>query len=207
MILSTIPDVLAIVLALVMSTISIRAFVFYARIRVPLFCILGLAMGLLALTALADFASSHITTVRLNTDWFLYTGQAVSFLFIFLSLLTSAEGYQRLLMRWHVFLSLAALFLLFLAPVLPAFPNVMVRSILSSLRGVFCFLIFLRYTALFMTKESRFGLFMATSFFLLSLGYLIILLQYAAPMPGLFDNLGDLIRIGGLLLLLVAFRQ
>jgi hypothetical protein len=49
--------------------------------------------------------------------------------------------------------------------------------------------------------------FMAASFFLLSLGYLIILLQYAAPMPGLFDNLGDLIRTGSLLLLLVAFRQ
>jgi hypothetical protein len=58
-----------------------------------------------------------------------------------------------------------------------------------------------------MTKETRFGLFMALSFFLLSLGYMTILLKYASPIPGLFDNTGDLIRIAGLFLLLIAFRQ
>lgn len=207
MISPVIPDALAILLTLVMSIISIRAFASYTRIHAPLFFILGLAMGLLALTALADFASSHITTIHLNTDWFLYIGQAVSFLFIFLSLITNAEGYQGQLMRWQILLSLAALSLLLLAPVLPDLPDVTARSILSSIRGFFCFLIFLRYIALFMTKETRFGLFMAISFFLLSFGYLIILLQYAVPIPGLFDNLGDLIRMGGLLLLLIAFRQ
>jgi hypothetical protein len=207
MISPVIPDVLAAVLALVMSAISIRAFAFYARLGAPLFFILGLAMGLIALTALADLASIHITAIQLNTDWFLYIGQSVSYLFIFLSLITSTEGYQRQLMRWQLLLSLAALFLLLLSPVLPTIPDVTIRATLSSLRPIFCFLIFLRYIALFMTKETRFGLFMALSFFLLSLGYMTILLKYASPIPGLFDNTGDLIRIAGLFLLLIAFRQ
>jgi hypothetical protein len=207
MISSIIPDALAIVLALVMSTISSRAFVSYTQIGAPLFFILGLAMGLLALTGLADFAASHITSIKLNTDWFLYIGQAVSFLFIFLSLKTNADGYQRQLIRWQIFVSLAVLLLLILSPVLPAFPNATVKYILSGSRCILCFMIFFSYIALFMSKATRFGLFMLVSFLLLSFGYLVILMQYIVPMPGLFDNLGDLMRIGGLLLLLVAFRQ
>lgn len=202
-----IPDVLAIVLALVMSAISIRAWAAYIHSGAPLFFILGLAMGLLALTGVADFASSHLTVIQLNTDWFLYIGQAVSFLFIFLSLLKSTEGYQRHLMRWHILISVATLSLLFLSPILPAFPDPTVKIALSSIRGVFCFLIFFRYIALFMSKATRFGLFMAASFLLLSFGYLIIVMQYTIPMSGLFDNLGDVMRMGGLLLLLVAFGQ
>ena len=207
MISSLIPDVLAIVLALVTAAISIRAFVTYAHSHIPLVFLLGLAMGLLALTGLADFASSHLTTIQLNTDWFLYIGQAVSFLFLFLGLLSNAEGYQRQLMIWQILTSVVVLLLLILAPILPAVPLGTVKFVLSGMRCLLCFLIFFRYVSFFMSKESRFSLLMATSFLLLSFGYLIIVLQYSVQVPILFDNLGDVMRIGGLLLFLLAFRQ
>ena len=207
MISSLIPDVLAIVLALVTAAISIRAFVTYAHSHIPLVFLLGLAMGLLALTGLADFASSHLTTLTLNTDWFLYVGQAVSFLFLFLGLLSNAEGYQRQLMIWQILTSVVVLLLLILASILPAVPPGMVKFVLSGTRCLLCFLIFFRYVSFFMSKESRFSLLMATSFLLLSFGYLIIVLQYSVQVPVLFDNLGDVIRIGGLLLFLFAFRE
>ncbi|MBV9228614.1 MAG: hypothetical protein JOZ18_04805 [Chloroflexi bacterium] len=207
MISSLIPDILAIVLALVTAAISIRAFVSYTHTRLPLVFLLGLAMSMLALTGLADFASSHLTTIQLNTDWFLYIGQAASFLFLFLGLIRDEEDYHLQLMIWQILVSVAVLLLLILAPILPAVPPGTVKFVLSSTRCLLCFLIFFRYVSFFMSKESRFSLLMATSFLLLSFGYLIIVLQYSVQEPVLFDNLGDVIRIGGLLLFLFAFRE
>src|SRR5690242_16420191 len=85
-----IPNLLAISLFLVALFVSIRAFYTYLQARSPRLFVLGLSMAMIALTAAADFASGNITTITLNTDWFLYIGQSVSLLFIFLSLLRSS---------------------------------------------------------------------------------------------------------------------
>jgi hypothetical protein len=82
--------------------------------------------------------------------------------------------------------------LLFLSPVLPDIPNVVLRTLLSGSRCVICFIIFFSYVAILITKSTRFGLLMSISFGLLSFGYLMVMEQYVAPSSSqyLFDNLG-----------------
>lgn len=201
-----IPDLLAVVLFLVALIISVRAFYVYAQSQSPRLFILGLSMGIIALTAAADFVSSHVQGFTLNTDWFLYIGQAVSFLFILLSFVHSSDEYFRVLMRAHVFASMLVLCLLFLAPVLPDLPNVTLRAVLSGSRCAICFLIFFYYISAFLNKQARFSLLMSVAFLLLSFGYLLIMEQYFAPgsNQSVFDNAGDVTRIVGLATFLAA---
>src|SRR5712691_2080562 len=113
-----IPNILAVLLFVIALFISLRAFYVYTRSLSPRLFILGLSMGVISLTAAADFASSNITSITLNTDWFLYIGQAASLLFIFLSFIRNTDEYFRNLMRWHVFVSVLLLGLLVLSPAL-----------------------------------------------------------------------------------------
>src|SRR5690349_12034502 len=94
-----IPNLLDVSLCLVALFISVRSFDIYTRSRQFRVFILGLSMALVSLSAAADFTSSYIKAVPLHTDWFLYIGQAVGFLFILLSLLQRSEQYLRNLMR------------------------------------------------------------------------------------------------------------
>jgi hypothetical protein len=201
-----IPNLLAISLFLVALFIAFRAFYIYRQTRNPRLFVLGMSMGVIALTAAADFTSSNLTNVTLNTDWFLYIGQAVSLLFIFLSLLRSSEGYLRRLMVWHVCLSALLLGLLLLSPALPNFPNTIVRAVLSGSRFVFCFGILFCYVEAFQKKATRFSFLMGLSFLLLAFGYLMIFQQYFVAVSNgqHFDNIGDIIRIFGLTTLLAA---
>src|SRR5215472_2587952 len=108
-----IPNTLAVILFLVCLFISVRAFYAYARSQSQRVFILGLSMAVIALTAAADFVSSNVNSFSLNTDWFLYIGQATSLLFILLSFVRSSEEYLLRLMRLHVFASVLVLCLLF----------------------------------------------------------------------------------------------
>ena len=161
-------------------------------------------MSIISLTAAADFASSNIPSITLNTDWFLYIGQAISLLFILLSLVRSSDEYLQGLTIWHLGASGLLLALLLLSPTLPGFPNTAIRAILSSSRCILCFGIFFCYVSAFMKKETRFGLLMSLSFLLLALGYLMIAQQYFTVSQQLFDNAGDIIRLLGLGTLLAA---
>lgn len=201
---TAIPDIIDALILLVSIFITIRALYLYGRVRTPRLFILGFSMALLAITAAADYASSHITSIALNTDWFLYVGQAVCFLFILLSLTNGSEDYLHGLMRWQVVVSLLALILLLASPVLPGFPNPVIKTVLSGLRCVLCFAIFFSYTAAFMSKQTRFSLLMGLAFLLLSFGYLVIVQQYVDPKAILLDNIGDVVRMGGLISLLIA---
>ena len=201
-----IPDVLAVLLFLVCVFISVRAFYTYSQSQSPRLFILGLSMVILALTAAADFASSNITSISLNTDWFLYLGQAVSWLFILLSFVRNSDTYFHRLTRAHVLASVLVLCLLFLSPTLPDFPSTLVRALLSGSRCVICFGIFFYYVSAFLSKQTRFSLLMSVAFLLLSFGYLLILEQYftTGTNQSLFDNAGDITRMFGLGALFVA---
>jgi hypothetical protein len=161
-------------------------------------------MGMLALTAAADFFSSNETGIPLNTDWFLYIGQAVSLLFILLSFFNNTDAYFQVLMRLQVFVTALLIGLLILAPTLPDLSNITLRTILSGSRGAICFGIFFFYISAFMAKRTRFSLLMGISFLLLALGYLVIVQQYFATSTIQFDSAGDIIRMFGLAVLLAA---
>ncbi len=197
-----IPDVLALLLFLSGMFIALRAFYIYNRTRNSRLFILGLSMGIIALTAAADFTSSNVTGITLNTDWFLFIGQAVSLLFILLSFLRSSDEYLRGLMIWHVCASALLLGLLLLAPALPDFPNTVLKATLSGSRSIICFGIFACYVSAFLKKETRFSFLMGISFLLLALGYLVIFQKYLVTNSSLFDNIGDVTRMVGLIILL-----
>lgn len=199
-----IANVLAIFLFLIALFVSLRSFYVYAASRNPRLFILGLSMAILSLTAGADFASSNITSITLNTDWFLYIGQAVSLLFIFLSFIRNSEGYFQGLMRIHILASVILIALLLLSPTLPAFPNTALKAILSGSRCVISFGVFYCYASAFMTKQTRFGLLMTLSFAFIGFGYLMIVQQYFVSGPQIFDNVGDILRLVGFVTLLIA---
>lgn len=199
-----IPNLLAILLFVASMVISSRALYVYVQVRNARLFILGVAMGIIALTALADFISGSVTAIALNTDWFLYTGQAASFLFIFLSLASNNDDYLQRLMRVQVLISVVLIGVMLLSPTLPAFSNILLKTILSGSRCVICFGIFYFYASAFMKKHTRFSLLMSVSFVLLAFGYLMIVQQYFIAGGSFFDNEGDIIRMVGLITLLIA---
>jgi hypothetical protein len=205
-----IANILSLTLFFVSLFIALRAFYLYFQARSRRVFILALSMAMIALTAIAGFAGDNITSINLNVDWFNYIGQTVSFLFILLSFVRSADDYQRGLTRWHIIISALLLILLLLAPVLPDFPDPAVtKTVLSGSRSLICAVIFFHYIIAFTTKETRFSLLMAGAFLLLSAGYLVILPKYYSAANTtlnltLIDHTGDITRVCGLILLLVA---
>ena len=199
-----IPNVLAIFLFIVAMFIAFRALFVFNQTRSPRLFMLGLSLGIIGLTALADLLSANLTGVTLNTDWFLYIGQAVSFLFILLSLINNDDAYLNRLMRLHVLISVVLIALLVLSPTLPPFSNVAIKTILSGSRSVICFGIFFSYISAFMSKQTRFSLLMSAAFMLIAFGYLMIAQQYFVNNANLFDNIGDITRMIGLFVLLLA---
>ncbi len=202
---NTITNILNILLAVVFLSIALRALFLYAQLRSPRLFILGLSMSVIALTAAADFAGGIITSIHLNTDWFLYLGQAISFLFIFLSLLFYSTIALRRLMLWHILTSVILLSLLFSASILPELPNPITQFLLSGSRCLICFMIFSYYSSAFFKKETRFSFLISGAFFLLSLGYSLILPKLFTTHVDFLDPLGDIIRILGVLTLMIAY--
>jgi len=152
----------------------------------------------------ADNIVANLIKLSFNTYWFLYTGQIVGYLFIWLSLIRNSEYYLQRLVRWQVLISVLVLGLLVLAPVLPAFPNDIVRASLSGTRALMSIGVFFCYIAAFTEKETRFSLLMAVAFLLITFGQLLGALKYFVPNPDMLDSPGDIMRVVGLFFLLAA---
>jgi hypothetical protein len=200
-----IPNTLAISLFLASLFISLRAFYVYVQDRSPRLFVLALAMAVIALTA-ADNFIVNVITVPYNTYWFLYIGQAASYLFIWLSFFRNSRTYLQKLMFWQVLASALLIGLLILSPVIPPFTNATtgIRAILSGSRSVFCFGIFYCYTFAFMAKQTRFGFFMSLAFMLLAIGQWLVVMKYFVANSQLLDSTGDITRLVGLIFLLAA---
>ena len=202
-------NILSLTLFVASLFISLRAFSLYIRARSPRLFVLGLSMGMLALTAIASYIGDNVSSITFNVKWFQYIAQTISFLFILLSVMGSAEDYQRRVIRWHIFASLLLLLVLVLTPILPdEFPDpALTKTLLSGSRAVICFIIFLYYWVAFTTKETRFSLLMSVSFLLISFGYWMAIPKYFGPGMEQVDQLGDIVRTCGILILLIAVAQ
>lgn len=200
-----IPNLLDVSLCLVALFIAVRSFDIYARFRQYRLFILGLSMVLLSLSAAADFTSSYITAIPLHTDWFLYIGQAVGFLFILLSLAQSSDRYLRSLMNLNILVFLVLLFVLFLSPVLPDMPN-SARTLFGFARLLICMFILCAYFSAYLNKPARFSFLMSAAFFFFTIDYLVTLEQYVVPSLSqyLFRAPGDITGVIGLVMLVSA---
>jgi hypothetical protein len=198
-------NLLNLLLAGVFLSICLRAFSLYTQLRSPRLFILGLSMGTIGCTAAADFLSGMVMGLSLNVRWFLFLGQAASFGFLFLSLLSGWEPFLRRLMLWQAISTAVLFLLLFLAPILPDFPNPATKVALAGSRSIICWLIFGYYAATFASKKTHFSLLMSGAFLLLSLGYVLILPKYLFAHQEVLDHLGDVIRLLGLIVLYLAY--
>lgn len=200
-----IPNLLDVSLCLVALFISVRSFDIYSRFRQFRLFILGLSMLLVSISAAADFTASYVTVVHLHTDWFLYIGQTVGFLFILLSLVQSSDNYLRGLMSLNILAFALLLLLLFLSPVLPDV-DMAARSFLGFSRLIICMLILCGYFWAYTSQPTRFSLFMSTAFFLFTADYLMFLLQYYVPNINqyLFRDTADIAGVLGLAVLVAS---
>ncbi|HYX48272.1 MAG TPA: hypothetical protein VE843_00910 [Ktedonobacteraceae bacterium] len=200
-----IPHLLDVSLCLVALFIAVRSFDIYARFHQYRLFILGLSMVLVSISAAADFISSYVTVVTLQTDWFLYIGQSVGFLFILLSLVGSSDNYLRGLMRTYIAVFAFLLILLLLSFVLPPM-TMTTRTAFGFSRFVICMLILIAYFSTYMSKPSRFSLLMSISFFFFTANYLMSLQQYFVPILNqyIFRDQGDISGVIGLVVLVAA---
>ena len=199
------PHLLDVSLCLVALFIAVRSFDIYARFHQYRLFILGLSMVLVSISAAADYVSSYVTAITLQTDWFLYIGQSVGFLFILLSLLRSSDTYLRGLMRVNIVVFVFLLILLFLSPILPPM-DMSTRTVLGFSRVVICLLILIAYFSTYLSKPSRFSLLMSISFFFFTANYLMSLQQYFVPILNqyIFRDQGDISGVIGLIVLVAA---
>ena len=199
------PHLLDVSLCLVALFIAVRSFDIYARFHQYRLFILGLSMVLVSISAAADFVSSYVTVITLQTDWFLYIGQSVGFLFILLSLVRSSDTYLRGLMRLNIVVFAFLLILLLLSPILPPM-DMTTRTVLGFSRFVICMLILIANFSTYLSKPSRFSLLMSISFFFFTANYLMSLQQYFVPIFNqyIFRDQGDISGVIGLIVLVAA---
>lgn len=199
------PHLLDVSLCLVALFIAVRSFDIYARYHQYRLFILGLSMVLVSISAAADYVSSYVTVITLQTDWFLYIGQSVGFLFILLSLLRNSDSYLRGLMRVNIVVFVFLLILLFLSPILPPM-DLSTRTALGFSRFVICMLILIAYFSTYLSKPSRFSLLMSISFFFFTANYLMSLQQYFVPILNqyIFRDQGDISGVIALIVLVAA---
>jgi hypothetical protein len=200
-----IPHLLDVSLCLVALFIAVRSFDIYARYHQYRLFILGLSMVLVSISAAADYIASYVTAITLQTDWFLYVGQSIGFLFILLSLIRSSDSYLRALMRFYIVVFAFLLILLLLSPVLPPM-DMSTRTVLGFSRFVICMLILIAYFSSYVSKPSRFSLLMSISFFFFTANYLMSLQQYFVPSLNqyIFRDQGDISGVIGLIVLVAA---
>jgi hypothetical protein len=199
------PHLLDVSLCLVALFIAVRSFDIYARFHQYRLFILGLSMVLVSISAAADYVSSYVTAINLQTDWFLYIGQSVGFLFILLSLLRNSDSYLRGLMRVNIVVFAFLLILLFLSPILPPM-DMSTRTVVGFSRVVICMLILIAYFSTYLSKPARFSLLMSISFFFFTANYLMSLQQYFVPILNqyIFRDQGDISGVIGLIVLVAA---
>jgi len=200
-----ITDVLLAIQATITLLISVRAFYLYTRTRSDALFSIGLSMGVIALGGICGLIGDTIlVSPYFNTLWFRYIGQTVSYLFIYLASLRSLKQYTAQIKRWHIIATVLLLVLLFLTPFIPTSSNPTTLAILSGSRSIICFIIFLNYADIFMSKETRFSFLMSLAFLLITIGISIYTMKFIVPHSISFDFVGDSIRVVGLVVLLVA---
>jgi len=70
-----IANILSITLFFASLFISLRAFSLYMQARTPRLLVLGLSMGMIALTAIASYLGDNVTSITFNVKWFQYIAE------------------------------------------------------------------------------------------------------------------------------------
>src|SRR5579875_548760 len=97
-----ITTLLSIAQASITFLISLRAFSRYFKTHHDLHFILGVAMGTIAVVGVIGIIGDNYLASFFSTKWFRYAAQIVSYFFIFLATLSTAERYLRRVAQWQL---------------------------------------------------------------------------------------------------------
>jgi hypothetical protein len=163
------------------------------------------AMGIIAIVGVIGIIGDNYLAASVSTKWFRYSAQVVSYSFIFLATLRTSQGYLRRVAQWEMIFAALLVGALFLTPLTPQLTNARVEAVVSLLRGVICFIIFVNYTRFFLQKGARFSLLMGWAFLLIAVGIAITTPWYFEPTELIYLYVGDVTRTVGLLIMLLTF--
>jgi hypothetical protein len=202
----SIANSLLLLVGIVSLAIAIRAFIAYRSSSNDMIFILGLAMASTALGIFCAYAGNiHLGGIQFNTHWAWYAGTTSGALFLFLSSLVQSMEQLRLLRRWQVIATTLVLLVVILTPVLPAFSSPMIPAILNLVRTTLYVGCCVRYASLYLSKETRFSLFMGLGFLALAVGFGMVTPQILQPDFAILAILGAVVRAAGYTALLAAY--
>ncbi|TMD68997.1 MAG: hypothetical protein E6I91_03235 [Chloroflexi bacterium] len=198
-------DTLVLIIQIIVSfVVAVRAMRLYTRTGGDHLFILALSMAIISVVGVIGLLNDNFVHT-LSTRWFRYIAQITSFFFIFLSTLRPPSKYLRLIKRWQLISVGLLVVLLALTPVVPQLANPHVEAVVNFGRASMCFVIFLNYATIFMSKETRFSFLMALAFFLICFGFGTITPWYLMKSQLLLVYVGHSMRALGLISLFVAF--
>jgi hypothetical protein len=202
----SIANTLLLLVGIVSLIIALRAFAVYMPSRNDMIFILGLAMASTALGIFCAYVGNiHLGGITFNTQWAWYAGTSSGALFLFLSSLTKSMEQLRVLRRWQVISTALVLLVVILTPVLPAFASPLTPAALNLVRTLLYTGCCLRYAALYLSKETRFSLFMGLGFLALAVGFGMVTPQLLQPDFAVLAILGALVRVAGYTTVLAAY--
>ncbi|HYU74429.1 MAG TPA: hypothetical protein VEL31_17300 [Ktedonobacteraceae bacterium] len=198
-------DTLVLIIQITVSfVVAVRALTLYTRTRADYLFILGLSMTIISSVGVIGILNDNFVHT-LSTRWFRYIAQITSFFFIFLCTLRQSDNYMRLIKHWQFVAVGCLVVLLVLTPSVPQLADPRIEAALNFGRATMCFLIFLNYATIFMSKETRFSFFMGLAFFLIAFGFWFVTPWYLKKSFLLAVYIGHSMRALGLLWLLAAF--
>ncbi len=171
----------------------------------PLF-IMGVSLSTIGVSIFFGYLNVvKIGGITLNASWLWYAGSSIGLLFLFLISVMKSNEQIRLLRRWQVFASSLFLILILFTPMLPVTTDPQVPALLSLARPLICTCAFLRYSSLYVAKETRFSLIMSLAFLLLGIGFGVVTPQLLVPGLTALGGVGSVLRIAGYGTMIIAY--
>src|SRR5690242_17619018 len=157
--------ILLIILGIACLALAGYAFHKYSLTQSDLLFIVGVSLSTIGVSIFFGYLNVvQVAGMTLNVSWLWYAGSSIGLLFLFLISVMKSNEHMRFLRRWQVFASLLFFILILLTPMLPATTDPQVPALLSLVRPLICTCAFLRYASLYVSKETRFSLFMSLAF-------------------------------------------
>ena len=192
------------VLGIVCFIIAIRAFYMYALTKSDFIFVIGLSMADIGISVIVGYMQdSHVVSWNAHLSW--YIGTILGVLFLVLG--SWVNSYQKIaaLKRWLIILTALYFVQTLLTPFVPQFSNPYEPAVLNVIRTSIALVGSIRYLLLYLSKRTRFTLFMCIAFFLIGAGFGVLTPDLFNRSLANFLTLGYSLRIVGYSVLLTAY--
>ena len=199
---------LLIILSLVCLGLASYAFYKYSLTQSDPLFIVGVSLSTIGVSIFFGYLNVlPLGGITLNVNWLWYAGTSIGLLFLFLISIMKTNEHMRQLRRFQVFATLLFLLLVLSTPMLPPASDPLVPALLNLARPLICTCAFIRYASLYISKETRFSLFMSFAFLLLGVGFGVITPQLLMPGLAALGGVGSVLRLTGYSTMIIAYTM